>query len=416
MNLANKMTSKEKRSVISLSSIMALRMLGLFMVLPVFSLYAEGLLGATPTLIGLAMGIYGLSQALFQFPFGALSDHFGRKPIILIGLVLFILGSLMAGAADSIFTMIIGRSLQGIGAVGSTIMALMADHTREEQRTKAMAIAGITLGFSFSLAMLAGPLFTRWLAVNSLFFLAAIFGLLGILILYTFVPAMDDHHPQPETGAELKSFFKLLTSAELSKLNTGIFILHAIFTASFIIIPISLQQHVGLNSSQQWQLYLPTLLLAFIVCLIFINQAERKQQLKPYFLGGIAALGLSQLIMWSAGSSLMLAATGIGLFFAGFSLLEAFLPSLVSRTAPAERKGSALGLYSSAQFLGIFVGGLFGGWLYGQFSFTGVYLFCLILTLFWLALASFMQPPRKKSPQLDTIHHKEPLQSVKSIL
>lgn len=404
MNQTNKMTATEKRAVISLSSIMGLRMIGLFMVLPVFSLYATQLRGATPTLIGLAMGIYGLSQALFQIPFGALSDRFGRKPIILFGLILFAIGSIIAGLADSITLMIIGRALQGIGAVGSTIMALMADLTRENQRTKAMAIAGMTIGFSFSVAMFIGPVLTLWLSINNIFFMAAMLGLVGIFILYQSVPTSVNLRWHRDTEPELKSFLKLLVAPELAKLNLGIFILHAIFTASFVIIPITLHQFADLKS---WQLYLPTLLIAFIICLLCIGMAERKQQIKPYFLGGIATLACSELIMWQGQTSLMSTALGICCFFTGFSLLEAFLPSLISRTAPAARKGSAMGIYSSSQFLGIFAGGVLGGWLYGHFSFAGVYLFCITLTIFWLIIAALMQPPRYLVTRMWRIHNKQ---------
>lgn len=393
MQHTSKMNATERRAIVSLSSIMGLRMIGLFMVLPVFSLYAKQLEGATPALIGLAMGIYGLSQALFQIPFGALSDRFGRKPIIMAGLMIFALGSLLAGMAHSITLMIIGRALQGIGAVGSTIMALMADLTREDQRTKAMAIAGITIGFSFSLAMFIGPILTKWLSVSNLFYLAAIFGLFGIIVLYYSVPTSATLSWHRDTEPEFKSFIKLLVNPELTKLNTGIFILHAIFTASFIAIPISLS-HGGLEANEQWHIYLPTLLAAFILSLVCIGMSEKQQQIKSYFLGGIAAIALSELLMWASTDNLLFVSLGICLFFAGFSLLESFLPSLISRTAPAARKGSALGIYSCSQFLGIFIGGVLGGWLYGKFSFSGVYLFCVTLALIWFALACLMQPPR----------------------
>ncbi len=389
-----KLSSKERRAIFSLSSIMSLRMMGLFMVLPVFSLYASQLEGATPTLIGFSMGIYGLFQAIFQIPFGALSDRLGRKPIIVLGLIIFACGSLIAGLSHSIGWLIVGRSLQGAGAVGSTILAFMADFTREEQRTKAMAIAGITIGFSFSLAMLLGPVLTQWLPVNSLFFLAIAFAFFGIILLYTAVPSSDKISWHRDTEPELTSFPSLLISPELARLNSGIFILHAIFTASFIVIPLSLKQFSGFSIHQQWQLYLPSLLAAFIISLVFIGMAERKQKLKPYFLSGISFLIIAEILLWLAPSRLLFMTLGVCFFFSSFSLLEAFLPSLVSRTAPATRKGSALGIYSCCQFLGIFVGGALGGWLYGKFSFSGVYLLCIILALIWLILAFFMRPPR----------------------
>ena len=394
MMSSQNMTALERRAVISLSTILCLRMIGLFMVLPIFSLYAEQLSGATPFLIGLAIGIYGLSQALFQIPFGSLSDHFGRKPIILIGLIIFAAGSVIAGCAHSISLMILGRALQGVGAVGSTILALMADLTREEQRTKAMAAAGMTIGMSFSLAILIGPVLIEWLPVNRLFFLAAIFGAIALVILQRYVPTPQVESWHRDTEPELKSFLSLLIAPELAKLNAGIFFLHAIFTASFVVLPISLQQFAGFPASKQWHLYLPTLIAAFFIILFCIGMSERKQQIKPYFLGAIFTLALSELFLWQAANNITLTVFGLLLFFAGFSILEAFLPSLISRTAPAARKGSALGIYSCAQFLGIFAGGVLGGWLYGQFSFTGVFLFCLLLSLFWLALAAMMKPPR----------------------
>ncbi len=392
--LTEKLSTIERRAIFGLSSIMSLRMIGLFMVLPLFSLYASHLSGASPALIGLSMGIYGLFQAIFQIPFGILSDHLGRKPIILLGLIIFALGSLISGLAHSIEWLIIGRSLQGAGAVGSTILALMADLTREEQRTKAMAIAGITIGFSFSIAMLLGPLLTQWLPVHSLFFLAIFFAAIAIVVLFIAIPTPQHEEWHRDTEPELTSFPTLLKTPELARLNLGIFILHAVFTASFIVIPLSLQQFSGFSIHQQWQIYLPSLLAAFVISLFCIGMAERKQQLKPYFVGAILFLIIAEIFLWARPTHFISMLIGICFFFGSFSLLEAFLPSLVSRTAPATRKGSALGLYSCAQFLGIFVGGALGGWLYGKFSFSGVYFFCIILSLTWLILAFFMQPPR----------------------
>ena len=390
---SEKMTSTEKRAVISLSSIMGLRMIGLFMVLPVFTLYANQLEGATPILIGLSLGIYGLTQAFFQIPFGALSDHYGRKPLILFGLLLFAAGSCMAAMAHSIIFMIIGRALQGAGAVGSTTLAMLADLTREEQRTKSMAIAGISIGFSFSLAMLLGPLLTTWLPVNNLFYLAVLFSLCAIVVLYTSVPSPSILRWQRDTQPELKSFLRLLLDPGLAKLNGGIFILHTIFTASFVIIPISMTHLTGFSAKQQWLLYLPTLLIAFIITLIIIGIAEKKHRIKLGFVISILFLAVSEFLFWLASTNLYFSLFALCLFFTGFSSLEAFLPSLISRIAPLEKKGSALGIYSSAQFLGIFVGGVFGGWLYGNFSFSGVYTFCILLSFFWLALALLMQSP-----------------------
>lgn len=397
---SEKMTRTEKQAVVSLSSIMSLRMIGLFMVLPVFSLYASQLTGANPTTIGLAMGSYGLAQAFFQIPFGALSDRIGRKPIILIGLLIFVLGSVVAGMADSILWMIMGRTLQGVGAVGSTTLAMTADLTRENQRSKAMAITGMAIGMSFAIAMLIGPLLTKWVTVGHLFYIAAVFGCVGIILLYSYTPTPKTLRWHRDAEPELRSFLKLLFNPELSKLNFGIFALHAIFTASFVAIPIHLAQTTHFPSSQQWEVYLPTLLAGFSLTLFAVGQAERKQQIKLYFTSAVIALGIAELLLWQNTTGVLWFGVGLTLFFASFSLLEAFLPSLISRVAPADRKGSAMGIYSCSQFFGIFAGGFFGGWLYGKFSFPGVYIFCLCLTLLWFILSLFMQPPRHWITQL----------------
>ncbi|HSW93379.1 MAG TPA: MFS transporter [Gammaproteobacteria bacterium] len=393
-----KMNAIERQSALTLACIMSLRMLGLFMVLPVFSLYARQLTGATPTLIGLSMGIYGLTQALFQIPFGASSDQLGRKRMITLGLLIFTAGSLLCASTPSIWGMIIGRALQGAGAVGSTIIALMADLTRENQRSKAMAIIGMTIGMSFSLAMLLGPLLTPWLQVRGLFGLAGGFSILAIFILYRWVP--NPAHPvwHADTEPDRHSFLTVLKLPELARLNIGIFLLHAIFTASFVVLPISLQYHAGLLENHQWRLYLPVLLLAFACSIPCIILAEKKQRLTFFFLGAILMLMVSEVIFWQFADSILFSSLGLFLFFTGFSVLEAFLPSLVSKTAPAHRKGTALGIYSCSQFFGIFVGGSTAGWLYGKIGLTNVYLFCTILAILWATLAFRMKNPQHRQP------------------
>lgn len=388
------MTSTERRAAISLSAIMGLRMLGLFMVLPLFSLYADQLTGATPFLIGLAMGVYGLSQAICQISFGALSDNIGRKPAILAGLLIFAAGSIMAGEATSIYMMIAGRTLQGIGAIGSTTLALLADLTREEQRTKSMMIAGISIGFSFSAAMLLGPVLAKWTSVNGLFYIAAALAGVGIIILYFYVPTPVTLRWHRDTEPELKSFLRLMFVPELARLNIGILILHAVFTASFIVIPITLHQTLGLATDAQWKVYLPALVAALIISMASIGTAERKQQVKHYFLASVLLMIVGEIILWTDTHLMTCLTLGVALFFSGFTTLEAFLPSLVSRIAPASNKGSAMGLYSCAQYSGIFLGGVLGGWLYSQHHFTGVYIFCISLTLIWFILAAFMRQPR----------------------
>lgn len=388
-----KLTSTERRAIAGLSSIMGLRMLGLFMVLPVFSLYAHDLAGATPALIGIAMGIYGLSQAISQISFGSLSDRIGRKPVILIGLGIFAAGSLLAGSAHSIGMMILGRTLQGTGAVGSTSLAMMSDLTREEQRTKSMMFAGISIGLSFSIAMFLGPVLTQWMSVGQLFYIATLLAMLAAVILYFIVPTPTQTRWNADTEVEMKSMRKLFFDKELARLNFGIFSSHAIFTASFVVIPVAIHQISGLDASHQWEIYLPALLCALIVSLTCTGMAERNQQVKQYFLAAVIAIAAAQFILLSSHNTLTLAA-GVSVFFAGFTLLESFLPSLVSRTAPRASKGSAMGIYSCAQYSGIFVGGVLGGWLYGKFHFSGVYLFSMTLAIAWSALVYFMPQPR----------------------
>lgn len=388
------MTATEKRAVSSLSIIMALRMTGLFMIVPLFALYAKELQGATPFLIGLALGIYGIVQACLQIPFGLLSDRFGRRSIITLGLLLFALGSLIAALSSSIEGVILGRALQGGGAIGGTLMALIADLTREEQRTKAMAISGMTIGLSFGIAIVVGPLLAQWFPIQDLFWLALGFSLLGLALLYLWAPTPPTLHWQPGTESEFKRFMALLQNRDLLRLNSGIFFLHAIFTASFVAIPINFSHALGWPSQEQWKLYLPALLIAFVLSLVFIALAEKQRRVKPYFLGGILVLALAEILFGLFPANRLGSALGLCLFLTAFSLLEAFLPSLVSRTAPSARKGTAMGLYSCSQFLGIFAGGLLGGWLYETRGLLSIFPFAAFLCLLWLALTYRMAPPR----------------------
>lgn len=385
------MNNTERKAVISISLIMALRMLGLFMVLPLFSLYASQLPGATPFLIGFSLGIYGLTQAILQVPFGALSDMLGRKKIIAVGLFIFMLGSVIAALSETIWGLFIGRALQGAGAVGGTLMALIADLTRENQRTIAMAVAGMTIGLSFMLSLILGPLFASWIHVSGIFWLAAFFSLVALILLFTRVP---EPHRMVKAVMTESHFFQLLKNKELMRLNIGIFILHAIFTASFVVIPIILKTFMQINANQQWFLYLPVLILAFLISVPCLLMAEKKYSVKPFFLGGIFLLMLAEFLLWFFSSNLLLFAFSLLLFFSAFSLLEAFLPSLISRTAPPTRKGTALGIYSFAQFLGIFAGGILGGWLYDIFGLIQVNLFCAGLAIIWLGLAFHMKNPQ----------------------
>lgn len=387
------MNSIERKAVISLATILSLRLLGLFMALPLFSLYAAHLKGATPALIGLGMGSYGLTQAIFQIPLGTLSDYLGRKRIICLGLCIFALGSLVAFAANSIWALLVGRALQGAGAVGSTIMALMSDLTSIEERTKAMAIAGMSIGFSFALAMILGPLLANWIQVNGIFMIAALLSIVAIIILYKIVPEPSIMPYQIVKESGWRQFQTLIKHPELARLNIGIFFLHLIFTATFVVLPLGLQSFAGLSSNQQWIVYLPIVLLAFLFSIPGIVFAEKKHRVKEFFLASVTLLTAGELLFSLFSKNLLLFSFSLLLFITAFSLLEAFLPSLVSRTAPPERKGTALGIYSFSQFFGMFVGGILGGWLYGEFGLTQVYLVCMLPATIWLAIAFHMKNP-----------------------
>lgn len=393
----SKMSPFELKSILALSSIMSLRMLGLFMILPLFAAYVQDLANSTPLLIGLALGVYGLTQGLFQIPFGALSDHFGRRPIILAGLCLFIAGSVLAAFAANIYLMLFARALQGAGAIGSTIIATIADLTREDQRTKAMAINGITIGFSFMLAMMLGPAIASIISVKNIFWVASAFGLLGILILFFLVPTPTKISFHADVEAEPRQFFSILTDPQLLRLNSSVFFLHAIFTATFVALPLSLLHDAGITNTNLWKLFVPALIVAFLFSFSCIYRAEKKHQLKKYFLGGILIISLAEYLFATHSSNPWFSFISLTLFFSGFSLLEAFLPSWVSRVAPRTRKGTALGIYSSSQFLGIFAGGSIGGLLFGEFGLQQVYLFCVAFTLVWLLIAFGMKSPQYSS-------------------
>lgn len=401
MSSSSNIAHSEAKAVFSLASIFAIRMLGLFMILPVFSVYAGHLQGSTPSLIGIALGVYGLSQGLLQMPLGMLSDRIGRKPVIFMGLVMFAIGSVVAGFSHSIYGVILGRTLQGAGAIGSTTMALIADVTQEKNRTKAMAAVGMTIGLSFSLAMVLGPVLNHWIAVNGIFFLTAILAVLAIIILFTLVPtpvtaatsSKNQNHKDVEAVPAL--FRSVISNRQLLRLDMGIFILHAILTATFVVLPLTLLHINNIPMSKQWMIYLPIVVGGFFTMVPFIIIAEKKQKMKPVFLGGICATLLGQLGMAEFNSQLPLLILSLLVFFTGFNLLEACLPSLVSKLAPASSKGTAMGIYSSSQFLGIFFGGSLGGYLYGQHHVGGVYIFCALLAGIWLMFASSMQQPQQ---------------------
>lgn len=393
--IQEKMTSLELRSAASLGLIFFLRMFGLFLILPVLSLYTDHMQGATPFLIGLALGIYGLTQASFQIPFGWLSDRIGRKPVITLGLIMFMIGSMICALSDSITWLIIGRALQGSGAIAASVMALASDLTRESQRTKAMAIIGISIGVAFTFSFIAGPVFNAWIGLSGLFWMGALVGLFAIIVLYAWVPTPEKSSLPQETDAaannETGGLRAVLHNSDLLRLDASILILHLVLTASFVVLPLALRDQAGIAAAEHWKTYLPVMLLAIVIMAPFIRIAEKRDLAKPIFVGAIGLLGLSQVILWQANDVYMALALMLLCFFTAFNYLEAALPSLVSRTAPKERKGTALGVYSTSQFLGAFIGGALGGWLSGVAGLGSVFLMNFVLIILWFLISLPMQ-------------------------
>jgi MFS family permease len=393
-------------------------MLGLFMILPVLSLFSEQLQGATPLLMGLAMSIYGLSQALLQIPFGLLSDRYGRKKIIIIGLILFSAGSLVAAVSTTIYGILLGRALQGCGAIAAAVMALVADLTQEVHRTKAMATIGASIGVSFGVAMTLGPLLATYIGLHGIFYLTAILALIAIIVVIFIVP--NPQHSIVHRDAEVvpTQITKALKNIDLLRLNYGIFILHFILTASFVVLPLLIRE-AGLIAEHHWQVYLPILITSMAVIIPFIILAEKRRQMKKVFIGAILTLIIANIGLSQFYNDLVMLIGFLWLFFCGFNLLEATLPSLISKTAPSDLKGTAMGAYSSAQFMGAFLGGISGGWLYGEYGFQMVFLLSATVASSWILIALFMRPPRYLANlliSLESINKKEARQFSDELL
>ena len=393
-----KQLSKTK-PVIPLAALLALRMLGVFIILPVFSAHASIYQGATPTLIGLTLGIYGFSQAALQMPFGAASDRIGRKSIIIIGLGLFIIGSIWCALSHSIYQVIIGRAIQGMGAIGSTTLALIADLTPDQHRSKAMALVGFAISLSFIISMLIAPLVNSYFNLAGVFWLTAIMGITAMLLLLIAVPKSPKlifHQDIKIQSSQLKN---VLRNKALIRLDFSIFTLHAILTTTFIAIPIIFVKQFHLSSDQQLLSYLIVLVLSFAAAIMFIIMGEKKRQLRIIFIAAVTTITLVQLILAQYHQSFIILLSLLMLFFIAFTTLEAILPSLVSKIAPLRNKGSALGIYSCSQFLGIFVGGSLGGVIYHYFDLTGLFIFATIMGSIWLISAISMTEP----PYLSTL-------------
>ncbi|MDB5815512.1 MAG: hypothetical protein JWN23_2629 [Rhodocyclales bacterium] len=386
------MSALEWRVGISLASIFGLRMLGLFLVLPVFSVFAGGLPGGDNfQLVSLAFGAFMLVQAFLYLPFGFASDRFGRKPVIVLGLLLFAAGALMAAWAPTIYWMIAARALQGMGAVSAAVTALAADLTREQHRTKIMAMIGSTIGLVFALSLVVSPMLYAWIGMRGMFLLIAVLALLAIPLLLRVVPnpvSQIERRERVPVSAVLKD-------GQLLRLNFGIFALHVLQTAMFLVVPRQLIEQHGIALGQHWHVYLPVVLGSFLVAIPAIVQSERKGRTKLMFVGSIALLAVSQLGLWLGAASLSSVVLMLLLFFAAFNILEASLPSLVSRIAPAKAKGTALGIFNTTQALGVAVGSAAGGWIAVHLGTQWISCMTLLMALAWGFLALGMQVPTK---------------------
>lgn len=387
------MTVGERRATAGLSLIFGMRMLGLFLILPVFALYGAELDGATPMLIGLAIGAYGLTQALLQIPFGMLSDRIGRRTVIVIGLLIFAVGSVIAAEADSIGGVILGRAIQGCGAIAAAVMALAADLTRDEQRTKTMALIGISVGAAFLLALVVGPAIGVVAGLSGIFWATAGIALIAIALLYLVVPAGGERIARPEVTANTGGLPTVLRHPDLLRLDFGVLILHLVLTATFVVMPVVLEEQLGIDRARHWQVYVPVLLLSVLGMAVLIAIGERRKILHRLLAGLAGLVIVADLILagWSGWAPALL--VGLLLFFIAFNTLEASLPSLLTRFAPEGMRGTALGVYATAQFLGAFLGGVLGGAIYGAYGVSGVFIFCALAAGLWLITAVGLRTP-----------------------
>jgi len=386
MQPSERMSPVELRAAISLSGIFGLRMLGMFLILPVFAFYAEGLPGGDNlTLVGIALGAYGLTQACLQIPYGWWSDRYGRKPVIYVGLAIFAAGSFVAAVGAHIYVIILGRLLQGAGAIAAPVMAMTVDLTREEHRTKAMAMIGSTIGATFALSLVLSPWLNRVIGVPGIFVMTGVLVLATMWVVYALVPDVPQALYRPTTRG-LEQFAAVLRNPQLARLNYGIFTLHAVLMALFIAVPLELRA-AGLPVDRHWQVYLPVMLGSFVLMLPAVLGPGRPERTQAMLGWAIAVLLAAQVPLLILNGSLWAIAITLLAFFTAFNVLEAGLPSLVSRAAPIHGRGIAIGVFTSLQFLGAFFGAAAGGFLYGRYGTTGIVIFNSALLVAWLILA-----------------------------
>jgi predicted MFS family arabinose efflux permease len=388
------MNKLEMRTAFSLSAVFAVRMLGLFMILPILPFFAKNLTHATPFLIGLAIGIYGLTQALLQIPLGMLSDRIGRKPVIIGGLLVFAIGSILAALTDDIYIILIARAIQGSGAIAATTMALAADLSREDHRAKVMAFIGMSIGISFALAMVLGPAISQWAGLSGVFWMTALLAVIGIMLIIFVVPTPEKSHIHRDAGIITDYIKPVLKEGTLLRMNASVFLLHLLMTATFITMPLILRDNMRLeNIIEHSYIYLPILFISFIFSLPLIIIAEKYRKIKVIFVIAVTLLIISQVLMGFSQYSFFWLMFSFLLFFIGFNFLEAVQPSLVAKYSDVNTKGTAMGVYSSAQFFGSFIGGTFGGLALQYWGVTGIFIFGVIAASLLLIVAISLPKP-----------------------
>ncbi|MBI2319964.1 MAG: MFS transporter [Betaproteobacteria bacterium] len=388
------MSALELRASASLATLFALRMLGLFLILPVFAVHAQRLEGGgNHLLVGIALGAYGLTQGILQIPFGMAADRYGRKRVIVFGLVLFAIGSFVAAAADDIYLTIAGRSIQGTGAIAAAVMALAADLTREQHRTKAMAAIGSSIGLTFALSLTAAPALYRAIGMGGIFALTGVLALAGIWVTLGVVPAEPAEHLDLSRRVEPASLGSVLRNVDLLRLNFGIFALHSMQMAIFVVIPLALVKHAALPVGEHWQVYLAVVLVSFALMMPPILWGERRGKGKMVFMGSIALMLAVQVAGFVFHHSLASLVSMLLGFFLAFNILEAMLPSLTTRIAPPSARGTAIGVFNTTQALGLFAGGAAGGALMQNYGEGAVFVFGIALIALWLLIAAPMRVP-----------------------
>ncbi|KMY86835.1 putative transport protein [Candidatus Paraburkholderia calva] len=389
---STRLSAPELRATVSLAAIFALRMLGLFMIMPVFSIYAKTIPGGDNVLlVGIALGAYGVTQSMLYIFYGWISDKLGRKPVIAFGLLVFVLGSFVAAIGHSMAWIIAGRVIQGMGAVSSAVIAFIADLTHEENRTKAMAMVGGSIGISFAVAIVGAPIVFHWVGMSGLFTVIGVLSILAIGVVLWIVP----DSPAPLVHVKAPLFAEVLHNVELLRLNFGVLVLHATQTALFLVVPRILEAG-GLPVASHWKIYLPVMALAFVMMVPAIIAAEKRGKMKVVMLSAIFLILIGQLLLGAAPHTLWSVAAILFVYFLGFNVLEASQPSLVSKFAPGTRKGAAAGVYNTTQSIGLALGGVVGGWLLKLNGPSAVFFACSALVLAWLVVASRMKPPPRK--------------------